>query len=327
MPSQHLDDDAEALIDAFADRLEAADVVFGHGTDNARDEAWRLVAGILRGGRVTPRRVAQLEVLLRRRIEDRVPVPYLTGEAWFGDLRLRIPPGVMIPRSPIGELLANRIRPWLDREPARVLDLCCGSGCIGIAAAYVFPGATVDLVDDDERAVAAAHENVRRTNASMKQTRPLWPGGRRRLAAGRIREADSRGDREGVASRIEVIASDLFERLGGRRYDLILCNPPYAPTCELDSAAREFHHEPRHGLDGGADGLAVWRRIVGDLGHHLNPGGILVGEAGSLSREFDAAFPQLHAVWVDLERAERQPDGGFGVFVSAGHEMGAGPVG
>ncbi|MDE0422276.1 MAG: 50S ribosomal protein L3 N(5)-glutamine methyltransferase [Gammaproteobacteria bacterium] len=296
MPSPHLDDAAEALIDAFADRLEAADVVFGHGTDNARDEAWRLVAGILRGGRVTPRRVAELEALLRRRIEDRVPVPYLTGEAWFGDLRLRIPPGVMIPRSPIGELLANGIRPWLDREPARVLDLCCGSGCIGIAAAYVFRGARVDLVDDDERAVAAAHENVRRTDATVRP-------------------------------RIEVIASDLFEGLGGRRYDLILCNPPYALTGELDSAAREFHHEPRHGLDGGADGLAVWRRIVGDLGAHLNPGGILVGEAGGLSREFDDAFPQLHAVWVDLARAERQPDGGFGVFVSVGREMGAGLVG
>ena len=123
MPSQHPDRDAEALIDAFAARLEAAGVVFGHGTDNARDEAWRLVTGVLRGSRVTPRRIAELEALLRRRIEERVPVPYLTGEAWFGDLRLRIPPGVMIPRSPIAELLATRIHPWLRRAPNRILDL------------------------------------------------------------------------------------------------------------------------------------------------------------------------------------------------------------
>lgn len=287
MPSQRPERDAEALIDAFADRLEAADIVFGHGTDNARDEAWRLVTGVLRGSRLTPRRIADLEALLRRRIEDRVPVPYLTGEAWFGDLRLRIPPGVMIPRSPIGEVLSKRVQPWLEREPGRILDLCCGSGCIGIAAAYVFRDARVDLVDDDDRAVAAAGENVRNADPA-------------------------------ISSRIEVVASDLFENLGGRRYDLVLCNPPYAVTGELDRAAREFRHEPRHGLDGGADGLAVWRRIVGDIGSHLNPGGVLVGEAGSLSREFDAAFPELHAVWVDLERAEPQPGGGFGVFVAFG---------
>lgn len=287
MPSQRPDHDAEALIDAFAARLEAADVVFGHGTDNARDEAWRLVTGVLRGSPLTPRRIDELEALLRRRIEDRVPVPYLTGEGWFGDLRLRIPPGVMIPRSPIAELLANRVRPWLGREPNRILDLCCGSGCIGIAAAYVFRGAWVDLVDDDEKAVAAARENVRNTGPA-------------------------------VSSRIEVVASDLFENLGSRRYDLVLCNPPYARSVELDVAAMEFQHEPRHGLDGGPDGLAVWRRIVDDIGSRLNAGGVLVGEAGGLGREFDAAFPQLHAVWVDLERVEPQRGGGFGVFVSVG---------
>ena len=291
MPSRPADRDIEDLIEAFAARLEAADVVFDHGTANARDEAWRLVTGVLRGRRLTPGLASDLEALLRRRIEDRVPVPYLTGEAWFGDLRLRALPGVMIPRSPIAEVLAKRVHPWLDREPGRILDLCCGSGCIGIAAAYVFWDATVDLVDDDDRAVAAAQENIRNTDPA-------------------------------VSSRIEVIASDLFESLGGRCYDLVLCNPPYALTAELDAAAHEFQHEPRHGLDGGADGLAVWRRVVDDIGAHLNPGGILVGEAGRLSREFDAAFPQLRAVWVDLERAAPQPGGGFGVFVSTGIDQG-----
>ena len=296
MPRKLPDHDPDDLIEAFAERLEAADVVFGHGTDNAWEEAWRLVTGALRGRRLTPRRVTELEALLRRRIEDRVPVAYLTGEAWYGDLRLRIPPGVMVPRSPIGEVVARRVRPWLDREPDRILDLCCGSGCIGIAAAHVFQGAEVDLVDDDDRAVDAAGENVRTAAPA-------------------------------ISSRLEVIASDLFENLGGRRYDLVLCNPPYACSSELDNAAREFHHEPRHGLDGGADGLAVWRRIVDEVGTYLTPGGVLVGEAGGLGREFDAAFPQLRAVWVDLERAEPQPGGGFGVFVSVGNKVGVGRVG
>ena len=160
----------------------------------------------------------------------------------------------------------------------------------------MFAGAKVDLVDDDNRAVAAASENVRDTAPA-------------------------------ISSRIEVVASDLFENLGGRRYDLILCNPPYALSSELDNAAREFHHEPRHGLDGGVDGLAVWRRVVDEVGSRLNPGGVLVGEAGGLSREFDAAFPQLRAVWVDLERAQPQPGGGFGVFVSLGDKVGVGLVG
>ena len=278
------DDTAEDLIDAFAARLEAADVVFGHGTDNAQDEAWRLVTGILRGRRLTRALRDELEGLLERRIVDRVPVPYLTGEAIFGDLRLTIPPGVMIPRSPIGEVLAGRVRPWLGCEPRRILDLCCGSGCIGIAAAYVFRGAEVDLADDDPAAVASARENVRNTDPA-------------------------------VSARVEVIASDLFESLGGRLYDLILCNPPYVPTAELEDAAKEFHHEPRHGLDGGADGLDVWRRIVAEIDSYLAPEGVLVGEAGRFAGAFDAEFPNLNAVWVDLERAEPQEGGGFGVFV------------
>lgn len=277
--------DVEQLIATFAARLDAADVAFGHGTDNACDEAWRLVTGTLRGRRLTSALQRQLEDLLARRIDERIPVPYLTGQAWFGDLRLSIPAGVMIPRSPIAEVVARRVRPWLAVEPARILDLCCGSGCIGIAAAHVFSRATVDLVDDDPVAVAAARVNVGNTDPA-------------------------------VAARMEVVASNLFENLAGRRYDLVLCNPPYAPTAELDAAPAEFHHEPRHGLDGGADGLAVWRRIIARVGEHLTTEGVLVGEVGNLGASFDAAFPEVGAVWVDLERAEPQAGGGFGVFVA-----------
>lgn len=281
--------DVDQLIATFAARLDAADVTFGHGTDNARDEAWRLVTGTLRGRSLTPALQGDLETLLARRVDERIPVAYLTGEAWFGDLRFSIPAGVMIPRSPIAEVVARRVQPWLTVDPARILDLCCGSGCIGIAAAHVFPGATVDLVDDDPVAIAAAQVNV--DNAD-----------------------------ESVATRMEVLASNLFENLRGRRYDLVLCNPPYMPTAELDVVPEEFRHEPRHGLDGGTDGLAVWRRIIADVGEHLTPRGVLVGEVGNLATTFEETFPRLGAVWVDLEQAEPQAGGGFGVFVADGFE-------
>lgn len=275
----------DRLIEEFAIRLDAADVTFGHGTDNARDEAWRLVTGTLGDRKLTLAARNRLEKLLERRIVDRVPVPYLTGEAWFHGLRLSVAPGVMIPRSPMAEVVAKRVQPWLTGEPARILDLCCGSGCIGITAAHVFEDATVDLVDNDAAAIEAARSNVRGLSSA-------------------------------VSDRLLVIESDLFGNLVGRRYDLVLCNPPYAPTAELDAAPREFQHEPRHGLDGGADGLAVWRRIIAGIGNHLVAGGVLVGEVGNLSREFDEIFPGLGAIWLDLEHAEPQAGGGFGIFVS-----------
>lgn len=281
--------DVEHLIATFAARLDAADVTFGHGTDNAWDDAWRLVTGALRGRPLTSVLKQELEALLERRINERIPVPYLTGEAWFGDLRLGISAGVMIPRSPIAEVVARRVRPWLTVEPNRILDLCCGSGCIGIAAAHVFPRAKVDLVDDDPIAIAAAEANVR----NMDQA---------------------------VATRMEVVASNLFENVPGRRYDLVLCNPPYVPTAELDSVPEEFRHEPRHGLDGGVDGLALWRRIIAHVGEHLAPDGVLVGEVGNLATSFDETFPDVGAVWVDLDQAEPQAGGGFGVFVADGFE-------
>ncbi len=275
----------QSLVDEYAAVLAAAQVAFGHGTDNAADEALRLVTSALHGRRLTPAIRAELDALLKRRVRERLPVPYLTGEIQYHDARLRVPAGVMIPRSPIAEILAGGVWPWLAAPPGRILDLCCGSGALGIVAGTLFPGAVVDLVDDDPAALDAARENVRRAE-------------------------------RGIARRLEVVASNLFEHLGGRRYDLVLCNPPYVPTAELNAAPAEFHHEPRHGLDGGTDGLAVWRRIVASLDDHLRASGVLIGEVGNLSREFDAAFPELGAVWLDLRRAEVQAGGGFGVFAT-----------
>lgn len=281
--------DVDALIDEYASRLCCADVAFGHGTDNAKDEAFRLVVDGLGDAPLTTTARRRLDELLTRRIAERVPVPYLTGKAWLGDVAFDVCPRVMIPRSPIAEVLASGVEPWLEAEPCRVLDLCCGVGALGILAALVFPDAKVDLVDMDPAALALARRN-----------------------AGKF------GDE--VASRIRVVASDLFERLNEGhdedRYDLILCNPPYVPTAELEAAPPEFRHEPRQGLDGGDDGLRVWRRVVASLRAHLTESGVIVGEAGNISRAFDAAFPHLGATWLDLSEAEPQADGSFGVFVA-----------
>ena len=275
----------DALIDCFAARLDEADLAYGHGTDNPRDEAYRLVTGVLRGGALTTAMRAELERLLARRIEERLPVPHLTGEAWLGGVRFAVSPGVMIPRSPIAAVLADGLAPWFDDVPRRILDLCCGVGALGILAALAFPDARVDLADDDPSALRTAAENIRNN---------------------------------GLGERVDVVASDLYGGLVGRRYDLIVCNPPYVPTAELDAAPAEFGHEPRHGLDGGADGLAVWRQVVAGLDDHLERDGVLLGETGNVSAAFDVAFPHLHAVWLDIDGAERQAGGDSGVFAAVG---------
>ena len=176
---------------------------------------------------------AALEALLARRIGDRSPAAHLTGVAWFAGETWQVPPDVMIPRSPIGEALRGGLSPWLRHEPEAVLDLCCGCGCLGLVAANAFPGAEVDLADIDASALAAARTN---------------------LAA-----------RSHLAERVRIVQSDLFASLGGRRYDLVICNPPYVASAELAEVPVEFRHEPRLGLDGGDDGLTVWRRIIADL--------------------------------------------------------------
>lgn len=275
---------AADLIAQYARRLEEAEVVFGHGPGNAWDEAEWLVVGFLGGRTLTAARRNELDALLARRIEERLPVAHLTGQAWLGGLAFSVPPGVMIPRSPIAEVLEQGVRPWLAEAPCRVLDLCCGTGALGILAAHRFPAAIVDLVDDDPSALAAARRNVARHSQ--------------------------------LGPRLEVLRSDLFASLGERRYDLVIANPPYVPTAELEAVPAEFRHEPRHGLDGGPDGLATWHRLVAALDRHLTPNGALLGEVGNLAPEFDAAFPHLHAVWLDLVRAEPQADDHFGVFVA-----------
>lgn len=258
---------------------------FGHGTDNAWDEARWLVLGalglpfdspewVLEARIATPER-ERLAHLLKRRVVERVPVAYLLGEAHFAGLRFEVDENVLVPRSPIAELIASGFEPWLGgMEPARILDLCCGSGCIGIAAGLQFTDAAVDLADISPAALAVARRNVAL---------------------------------HGLEEQVRVVESDLFAGLGGECYDLVLCNPPYVDAAEMAALPAEFRHEPRLGLAAGEDGLDLVRRILREARAHLMEEGMLVLEVGASAPALEAAYPRLPVIWPDFER------GGLGI--------------
>jgi ribosomal protein L3 glutamine methyltransferase len=267
-------------------RFERAGLYYGHGTDNAWDEAVALLRGFLGlphdkmeyvlAATLTRAERRALLRLVEARTVRRVPVPYLTGEAHFAGRSYRVTRDVLIPRSPIAELIEAAFAPWIATPPSSILDLCTGSGCIGIACAHQFPEAWVTLTDIDPKAVALARENARL---------------------------------HGVGDRVEAIESDLFDALRGRRFDLIVTNPPYVDAGDLDAMPAEHRHEPRHALAAGDDGLDVIRRILAGAALHLEPGGTLIGEAGASIRALLDAFPALPFELPLLEH------GGEGVFV------------
>ncbi len=259
------------LVRAVAQRLHKARLHYGHGTSNARDEAAFLV---LRGlglpfearadRRITAREAARVERLVRRRIRERIPVAYLLHEAWLADEAFYVDRRVIIPRSHIAELLQQRLRPWLHRPVRRVLDLCTGSGCLAVLAAKSFPRARVDASDISPGALAVAKRNV----ALHRQ----------------------RG-------RLRLLRSDLFAALGGRRYDVIVSNPPYVNTPSMRALPREYRHEPNLALAGGADGLQTVRSILQQASEHLEPEGLLVCEIGDNRKALERAFPQTPFAW------------------------------
>ena len=272
---------AAQLIEAFAERLAAADLAFGHGAADAEAEAALLVLGYLNAHPLDAAAPDALESLLQRRIEARIPTAYLTGRAWFAGRWFEVSPSVMIPRSPLQEMIGDGLSPWLKRPPASVLDLCCGSGALGIAAALRFPEAHVVLTDIDPAAVACAGRNIARF---------------------------------GLVGRVEAHMGSLFDALPRRRYDLILANPPYVGKAELERLPAEHRHEPRLGLAAGADGLDCWRSVLAEVDDWLAHDGLLAGEVGTAAPALRSAYPSLAFIWPELECAERLADGTFGVF-------------
>lgn len=276
-----------------ASRFGEAGLHFGHGTDNATDEALQLVAHGLHlplplppeffHARVTPPEQDIIEELVMRRIRERRPAAYLTGEAWFAGMPFAVDERVLVPRSPIAELIESRFAPWIDPDRIHhVLDLCTGSGCIGIASARYMPHARVDLTDISEDALAVAAINVRR---------------------------------HGLSDRIRLVRSDVYEGLRDGRYDVIVSNPPYVARDEYAALPEEYRHEPELGLVAGDDGLGVVRRIVDGAAARLRPGGILVVEVGSAEAAAAAAFEALPLAWLEFSR------GGTGVFLLAREDL------
>lgn len=260
-----------------ADALERAGLFYGHGTDNAIDDAAALVlhaAGLAADtpgvdGRQFPDAARQqLARYLRRRIEAREPVPYITGEAWFCGLPFQVDRRVLIPRSPFAELIRNRFEPWRPRGPVgRILEIGTGSGCIAIAAALAFPDSQVVATDISWPALQLALENRARHR---------------------------------LEDRVHLVQADLLAGIAGR-FDLILSNPPYVPAAELAGLPAEYAHEPALALVSGADGLASARRILQDAPALLAPNGLLALEVGAGWRALETAFPRLPFLWPEFE--------------------------
>ena len=274
------------LIASATRRLKRARVYFGHGTDNAHDEAAALLLHVMKlpadasvkvTRRVSAAQRERFEALLKRRIEDRVPLPYLTNESWFAGYPFYVDERVLIPRSAIAELIERQFTPWIDPSRVKnVLDMGTGSGCIALACAKAFPKARVDAVDIDAPALEVAAINRRR----LRLTR-----------------------------RVELIESDHFSALSGRSFDIIVSNPPYVGEREMRGLPREYGHEPRLALASGRDGLDSVATILRDARRFLRPQGLLVVEVGNTERILAKAFPKLPFTWLDFER------GGGGVFL------------
>lgn len=266
-------------------RFSEAGLCFGHGCDTPYDEAVWLILHTLHlpndrlepfiDARLTREEKLALLDVLQQRIARRVPAAYLTHEAWLGEFKFYVDERVIVPRSFFAELLGDGFAPWVE-DPYAVtdaLDLCTGSGCLAILMAHAFPNAQVDAVDISADALAVARRNI----------------------------ADY-----GLEEVVNPVESDLFNKLGGRQYDLIISNPPYVTQASMDALPPEYRHEPALALAAGDDGLDIVRRILAAAKAHLKPGGVLAIEVGHNRDLVEAAYPELEAVWLDAEGGDEK---------------------
>ncbi len=263
------------VIDRVAASFERADLVFGHGTDNAWDEAvWLTLeitgypdeSGALQYP-VSGAHQARITALAMRRCEERVPLAYLLGSVRYCGLTLAVSPDVIVPRSPIGHVLRGGLAPWLRSSPRTVLDLCCGTGALGLVAADAFPDCDLWLADIDPAALDVAARNVREL---------------------------------GVTHRTHIVESDVFDAVPDMVFDLILCNPPYVDSSDMRTLAREYRAEPSAALDGGKDGLDIIDRVLASLTGRLRSGGLFIGEVGASAANLLRRYPEWPFVWPDI---------------------------
>lgn len=274
-------------------QFNQAGLTYGHGTDSAWDEAVALILHTLYlphnvnpqilDARLTTSERENLHKVLHRRIHDRIPVPYLTREAWFGELAFYVDERVLIPRSPIAELIENQFQPWIDGDHVTsILDLCTGSGCIGIACAKAFPDAAVDISDISKDALVVAKMNI---------------------------------SRHQVDEQVTPFESDLFENLPAKKYDIIVSNPPYVDAEDMAGLPAEYRHEPTLALAAGTDGLDIAIRILKEAPKFLSAQGILIVEVGNSEYALAEKFPEVPFTWLDFQR------GGGGIFLLTAEQL------
>lgn len=276
-------------------RFNEAGLVYGHGTDSTWDEAVALILHTLYlphdvnpqilDARLTTSERNKLQTMLQRRIEERIPVPYLTHEAWFGGLSFFVDERVLIPRSPIAELIEHQFQPWIDADKINsILDLCTGSACIAIACAKAFPESSVDASDISPDALAVAKTNVLRHH---------------------------------VEDQLTLHQADLFNGLPAKKYDIIVSNPPYVDAADMASLPAEYLHEPELALAAGNDGLDLALRILQQAGTYLEPHGILIVEVGNSEEALAEKFPNVPFTWLEFQH------GGGGVFLLTAKQLAA----